>query len=51
MSQLSPHTVLSQVAAAVPENCRHHIIIIGSLAALAEKQRQGKRWQGFLKKS
>ncbi|GAA5481305.1 hypothetical protein [Haloferula sargassicola] len=33
MSQLSPHTVLSQVAAAVPDNCRHRIIIIGSLAA------------------
>lgn len=33
MSQLSPHKVLSQVAAAVPENCRHRIVIIGSLAA------------------
>jgi len=33
MSQLSPHVVLSQVAAAIPENCRHRIIIIGSLAA------------------
>ncbi len=33
MSQLSPHAVLGQVAAAVPENCRHRIVIIGSLAA------------------
>lgn len=33
MNQLSPDAVLSQVAAAVPENCRHRIIIIGSLAA------------------
>jgi hypothetical protein len=33
MSPLSPSTVLSEVAAAVPEICRQNIIVIGSLAA------------------
>jgi hypothetical protein len=33
VSQLSPHSVLCQVASAIPENCRQHIIVIGSLAA------------------
>lgn len=39
MSQLSPHKVLSQVAAAVPENCRHRIIVTD----IAEALRQGRR--------
>lgn len=33
MNQLSPHKVLTQVSQAIPEHCRQHIVIIGSLAA------------------
>ena len=32
MSQVSPHKVLAAVAAAIPENCRRNVVIIGSLA-------------------
>lgn len=33
MTPLTPDTVLSQIAAALPEDCREDVIIIGSLAA------------------
>ncbi len=33
MSLVSPRAVLARVARQVPEDCRHHIIVIGSLAA------------------
>ena len=33
MTALTPDAVLAEIAAALPEDCRHHVIIIGSLAA------------------
>lgn len=33
MSEVTPVEVLQQVSDAVPEDCRHHIVVIGSLAA------------------
>lgn len=33
MNGLTPADVLAQVSAALPENCRKHVIVIGSLAA------------------
>ena len=33
MSLVTPSTVLKQVSEAVPEDCRHNIVVVGSLAA------------------
>ena len=33
MSDLSPDAVMAQIAAALPDDCRQNVIIVGSLAA------------------